>query len=214
MKELRVYIGDELWQGFKNTYAQKNHIEIEKELDAELPARELMAKALKAYVLDTDLNESPATHRTAMDNINEANEIAKSIPAMRVHKTIPVYGWTSTGWTISFEDNDYKAKARGSEALLREVKEAKAFWEALQDLEAKEQEDAVRLEEEDESEAIRIDSLDHSTKEILLHFIESLTIGKAVDIVSEGNYPHLALDELYAISVQLKLSLVEGDDWK
>jgi hypothetical protein len=41
-----------------------------------------------------------------------------------------------------------------------------------------------------------------------------MTIGKAVDIVADGNYPHLALDELYNLSMQLKLSIVEGDDWK
>jgi hypothetical protein len=280
MKELRVYIGDELWQGFKNVYAQKNHIEIEKELDAELPARELMAKALKAYALNTDLNESPATHRTAMDNINEANEIAKSVPAMRLYKSVGVYG-PSTDWSIWLEGNDYKAKARGAEALLREVKEAKAFWDALQDLEAKEREDASSAKEVideafgiakampvmvlikerdvtdaddiahtieipaigytvktrgadqlleavkdakayheslgeaeagkrfdvDESEIIRIESLELGTKELLLYFIEHLTIKEISEVLEDDDYPHLIWDEMYYIREKLKRSI-------
>jgi len=162
-------------------------------------------------------NEEPRTHRSAKEVIDEAMEIAKGIPAMRVYPTIPVGNWISTGWTISFEDNDYKAKARGSEALLREVKEAKAFWEALQELEAKEQADAkrkaVRLDEEDEEpvhyggEVIRIEGLEPGTKELLLYFIEHLTIKEISEVLEDDDYPHLIWDELYYIREKLKRSI-------
>jgi muramidase (phage lysozyme) len=203
-KELTIRFTDEMWEAFKEACEQRHGI---KSPEPETEARDIIHEAMKAYVHG---NGEPRTHQTAKDIIDEAMEIADSEPRLLVYEQrVPDYS-SAPCWRIKVPDNGYSVTARGAEQLLREVKEARAFYEALQELEKKEQADAKR----DESHVIRIESLDQSTREILLHFIEHLTIGKAVDIVADGNYPNLALDELYAISVQLKLSLVEGDDWR
>jgi len=174
-------------------------------------------EAGKVTVSFEDDRDEPRTHRTVKDLIDEAETVAKSIPAMRISKkTIPGYS-SAPVWDISFEDNAYTAEARGAAHLVEEVKEAKGYYEALQELEKKEEADAIRLEEEEkeiipDGKAIHADSLDRSVRELLVHFIENLTIGKAVDILADGNYPHIALDELYDIGIQLRLSL-ERDEW-
>jgi hypothetical protein len=242
-----------------------------------------MVKGAKKYIETSEaVKQGPRMHPSAQKVIDEAMEIAKSVPAMTVKKiTIPGYS-SAPAWSIGFKDNDYTAEARGAAHLVEEVKAAKAYWEASQkpkkeprtacdiirdayeiaentpgmfvaelrdggwaiclddgdySVEAQNAEallkevkvakayreasqkskkghqatrdmirDAMEIAKNNDGEVIRVDGLDQETKELLLYFIESLTIRDASDILSK-DYPCSVWDELHFIREKLRKSL-------
>lgn len=138
--------------------------------------------------------------------IREAYEIAETCPAMIIEEL-------KHGWSISFEDDDYSVEALDAVHLLAEVKEAKAYWEASQKSKKTSTEqtrdmirgamEKAKIRDED---VIRIDGLDQETKELLLHFIEHLTIKEASDIL-QRDYPCSVWDELHFIRERLRTSI-------
>ena len=328
-----------MWQAFKNVYEHKNKTTLEHDQEAEYEARDLMAEAIKAYVLndkpkdeedpsimipvhgwiwqnfkeayakrnknshktDEDLIENSLTKivhdwacramqyyiREGIEDpwtIMEAYEVALNRPAIRIrrerdtwtieaahmfnvvtrdpakllrhvkeakdyieaampkHRTVrdivrEAYAIQGTcpamivedlrhgGWVICFKDNDYSMEVKdGAETLLREVKEAKAYWEALQELEKKERADtkrkAVRLDEDEEERVqewkdireeapvIRLGGLPTTTILLLLHLVETLSFKAVTDILGEHGIAD-TWDELYIIRQKLKDSLVD-----
>jgi hypothetical protein len=197
-------------------------IETPHTFDAEAKnATELLRKVRGAreYIDASEaLKQEPRPHRSTRDNVSEAMEIAKSIHGIFIWQ---VEGSKTSGptWLVSIHPTEFCETAHGSEQLLEKVKEAKDYYEALQDLEKKERADtkrkAVRLdedeEEREEDDVICLDRLDQSAKRLLIHFIENLTIGEAMCILAESNvYPHIALGDLYGMNIQLRESLGKG----
>ena len=140
--------------------------------------------------------------------IREAYEIAETCPAMIIEEL-------KHGWSISFEDDDYSVEALDAVHLLAEVKEAKAYWEASQKSKKTSTEqtrdmirEAMEKAKNSDGEVIRVDGLDRETKELLLHFIESLTIKEASDILAK-EYPCSVWDELHFIREKLRKSIAQ-----
>lgn len=155
------------------------------------------------------LNQEPRKHRSARDIIREAYEIAKTCPAMIVEEL-------RHGWRICFEDDDYSVEALDAEHLLAEVKEARQYWEASQKPKKKNTEqtreiirEAMEKAKNSDGEVIRVDGLDQETKELLLYFIESLTIKDVSDIL-QRDYPCSEWDELHFIREKLRKSIAES----
>jgi hypothetical protein len=152
--------------------------------------------------------EEKTKHQAARDIIREAAAIAKNTPGMLV------LNLRDGGWAICLDDGDYSVEAKTAEELLAEVKVAKAYYEASQ--KAKKGHQATRemiregmeKSKKDDGEVIRVDGLDQETKELLLHFIESLTIKDASDILSK-EYPCSVWDELHFIREKLRKSLAQ-----
>lgn len=141
--------------------------------------------------------------------IREAYEIAETCPAMIIEEL-------KHGWSISFEDDDYSVEALDAVHLLAEVKEAKAYWEASQKSKKTSTEqtrdmirEAMEKAKNSDGEVIRVDGLDRETKELLLHFIEHLTIKDASDILAK-EYPCSVWDELHFIREKLRASLAQS----
>lgn len=172
---------------------------------------ELYRKLREAREYCAILKKEPRKQRTAKEVIDEVYAIAKECPAMRINKyTIPGYEGSSPAWIVDLANGDYTAEARGAEALLKEVKAAKEYWEASQKKLKGHQatREAMEKAKSSDGEVIRVDGLDHETKELLLHFIESLTIKDASDILAR-EYPCSVWDELYFIREKLRKSIAE-----
>ena len=147
------------------------------------------------------------------DVIREAYAIAETVPAMIVEEL-------RHGWVVCFKDNDYRAEPTSANDLLREVKEARDFYEVWCKETAKKRDEEekkhyVRLEKEvkvvrDEGEVVRVDGLERDTKVLLLDFIEGLTIKEVSEIIGK-DYPCSVWDELHFIREKLRDSLeVQG----
>jgi hypothetical protein len=165
--------------------------------------------------------------RSRRDMIREACAIAESCPDMIVEEL------KGGGWLICFKDDDYHTESKSTVDLLRDVKEAKDYYEALQNLKEGEQErmkKSVKLDEEEDEEeekhyirhetevevvkgdgiVIRVDGLDRETKELFLHIIENLTIKEASAILGK-DYPCSTWDELHFIREKLRKSLESSE---
>lgn len=146
--------------------------------------------------------------RATREMIREAAAIAKSVPGMLIANL------RDGGYAICLDDGDYSIEAQNAEQLLREVKVAKAYWEASQKPKKGHQtardmiRETMEKSKKDNEEVIRVDGLDQETKELLLHFIESLTIKEVSDILAK-DYPCSVWDELHFIREKLRKSIAE-----
>lgn len=145
--------------------------------------------------------------RSTRDMIHEAVAIAKSVPGMLIANL------RDGGWAICLDDGDYSVEAKTAEQLLAEVKAAKAYREASQKPKKKNAEQTREMIREAMEKAkirdegvIHIDGLDQETKELLLYFIETLTIKEASDILAK-EYPCSVWDELHFIREKLRKSI-------
>lgn len=175
-------------------------------LDAEQLLVEV--KIAKAY---WEASQKPKKgHRTTRDIICEAYAIQGTCPTMIVEDL------RHGGWFIGFHDNDYSVEVRGNaEELLAEVKEAKAYYDEASQKAKKGYRatrdmihEAMEKAKNSDGEVIRIDGLDQETKELLLHFIEHLTIKDASDILAK-DYPCSVWDEMHFIREKLRKSIAE-----